>query len=86
MKSTNLSFVLAALRRARKDPRMEHVREDLRKAQNELEALGRSGKLDKGRLFRAAKMLCDALVAALDLHPQESALREDPDDPTTDDE
>ena len=86
MKSKDLSFVLAALRRARQDPRMEHVQESLRKAQSEFEALGRSGKVDQRRLFRATKILCDAFVAGLDLHPKGPALGSDsPDDQPTND-
>lgn len=85
-KSNDLSSVLAALRRAREDPRMQHVRNDLRKAQREFEVLARSGKLDKRRLFRAAKMVSDALVAALAIRSEGSALaNSDPDDQSTDD-
>lgn len=81
MKS-HLSFVLATLKRVRKDPRMEHVhREHLRKAQREFEILGRSGKLDKDRLFRAAKLLCDALSAALEAAPEKPEVGGDSDDP-----
>lgn len=82
----NLSFVLATLKRVRKDPRMEHVhRENLRKAQREFEVLGRSGKLDKDRLFRASKLLCDALSAALEAAPEDPEIASNSDDSDTED-
>ena len=71
MHSKQLSSALAILKRVREDPRMEQVHQErLRKAQRELEVLGRSGKMDKRRVSRAVKMLCDVLVdAARTTHP-----------------
>ena len=86
--SKYLSAVLAILRRLRRDKRMKHVyQERLRKAQREFEVLGRSGKLDKRRVFRAAKMLCDTIVDALEAGQEDSSLQgQDLTDPLTEDD
>lgn len=73
-KSKYLSDALALLQRVQKDPRMGSVHQErLRKAHCELRALERSGKLDKRRVGRVTKMLCDTLVAALEVDPDHSS-------------
>ena len=66
MNKKELTVSLALLTRVLADPRLEPAqRERLRKGRCELEKLGKSGKTDRARVFRATFLITSALVEVL---------------------
>lgn len=62
VKNEELKHALRLLSKMRADPRLgpDHE-EQLRRAQRELAAIARSGKLDRLRVFRAIQMVAEVL-------------------------
>ena len=67
MRIKELQAVLDILRRVLARPELGPVsRGDLLKAERELKKLRRSGKLDRRRIFRATKLIAEALCDSFD--------------------
>lgn len=66
MKSKVLNEALRLVTKTQLDPRLGPGQGDqLRKAKRELEAMARSGKLDKDRIFRAVQIVASVLIETL---------------------
>ena len=78
MKNRELAATLAHLKRLLADPRLDNAHwKKLRKGYKELEKVGRSGKLDPRRVFRATELISSTLVEKL----QDTELPTQPDSP-----
>jgi len=66
MKIEDAKEVLRLITKALSNPRLrsDH-RDQLRKAQREIEAMARSGNLERRKLFRAVRIICQILLGLL---------------------
>ena len=66
MKNKELAAALSLLRGVLAEPRLDSARrEKLRKGYKELEKIGRSGKLDQRKVFRAVWLISSTLAEEL---------------------
>lgn len=80
MRSTELTATLASLKRVLADPRVGPVHEErLQKGRRELEKIGRSGRIDLRRVFRAVSLIAETLVEVVEDQSQNQPSSRTPD-------